>query len=384
MSKYNCDLCKFKSSNKTDYNRHTRTKKHKEKVEENTNHTLNIPKAYPKHTTITENEYRCAFCNNTYSNSSSLARHKKACGVKEEIIKENAIKVMLKEKDITITENKVTTLEKEVESLQKQLERSEKEKEIYQKEKEAYQRQIEMFADLLKEKTSPVCINNFTYISNTYPNAPPLKSPSSYKSMLEKEGTLVEVVSRYYYDKKLVSFVGDFVIRYNKKDEPEDQSIWSSDISRLSYIIRESCAAKKDIWTFDKKGCQTTKITIEPTLQHIRHHLLEYCQKNGGTTEANITKHMIAAVGTIEMIDSGILAVEIIKYIAPEFSVKQIELPKQNTVNKIEQKTIQSKKNKPKQIKLSKTKPIKQKIEFVDLDESLTDEKYKNLYDIAD
>ncbi len=42
MSKYNCEICVFKSSNKTDYNRHIRTRKHKEKVTECAINTLNI------------------------------------------------------------------------------------------------------------------------------------------------------------------------------------------------------------------------------------------------------------------------------------------------------------------------------------------------------
>lgn len=299
MSKYICNLCEYKSDKKTDYSRHMISKRHLEKVNKTMKHTNNIPKTYIDK----EKAYKCLFCGNTYSNSSSLARHKKACNTKEELIKE---------KDIIISENKVNILQKEIEHLHQQLKKTEK--------------QVDTYETMLKSITGPQTITNFNYISNNYPDTPALEGRKSYTNMIEaKTLFLIDVITMYYYDKKLVNFIGDYIIRYYKKEEPKNQSLWSTDISRLTYIISESCKKKGHIWSYDKKGSKTKKIIIEPALDFIRENLVKFCQDNGWNTETHILKQMIAANGTIVLIDSGELANDIAKYIAPEFAVKQIE-----------------------------------------------------------
>ena len=85
MVQYTCGLCTYTTHNKTDYSRHLSTKGHLEKVNNDTKsyikHTSNIPETY-----IEKNIFKCPFCKNTYSNSSSLARHKKTCNAKKELI----------------------------------------------------------------------------------------------------------------------------------------------------------------------------------------------------------------------------------------------------------------------------------------------------------
>ena len=101
--------------------------------------------------------------------------------------------------------------------------------------------------------------------------------------------------------------------------------MYSSDVSRLTYIIRESCKKGKNVWSYDKKGAKTKKIIIEPALQYIRNKLLEFCRDNGGSTDIYSLKHMTAAVSIMGLIDSGELATDIVKYIAPEFTVEYLD-----------------------------------------------------------
>ena len=70
------------------------------------------------------------------------------------------------------------------------------------------------------------------------------------------------------------------------------------------------------MWSYDKKGAKIKKIVIEPTLNYLRRKLLTFCQEHGGNVEIHIMKQMIAATGTIQMIDDGKLASDIAKYIA--------------------------------------------------------------------
>ena len=61
----------------------------------------------------------------------------------------------------------------------------------------------------------------------------------------------------------------------------------------------------------------------EPTLQYVREFLLDFCKENGGETEEPEFSQLRAALSIIPLINSGSLASDIAKYIAPEFAVTQ-------------------------------------------------------------
>ena len=287
MTKYNCVLCDFTTVRKTEYTRHLDTKKHKEKVTQNTIRTYNVPNVYN-----TEKVYKCTFCENIYSSSSALARHKKACSEKDKLINNESIK------------------DKEIERLQKELLSKDK--------------QVETYEILLKSLTSPQTINYFNFICTTYPNPPALEGKKSYVSLLEaKTMTLIEVLTMYHNAKTLMNFIGDYIIKLYKKEEPSEQSMWSTDISRLTYIISESCKVKGSTWTYDKKGSKIKKLIIEPALNYIKEQLLKFCRENSTATEEPEFSQLKAALEIIPMINNGTLADEIAKYIAPEFYVNQ-------------------------------------------------------------
>ncbi|ARF09878.1 hypothetical protein Indivirus_5_1, partial [Indivirus ILV1] len=197
MSKYNCDKCSFTSNKKTDYTRHIKTKKHLEKVKETTNDTQMIPKVYINNT----NEqkvmktiiYKCIHCENVFSNASSLGRHKKTCD-----------EIKLKVID-------VETIKKEYEKFQQQA--KEKEEEL--------KKQLITYEIMLKSMTSPQTINYYNYIVQNYPNAPALREQESYTNLLEsKTMTLIDVISMYYDDNKLVHFIGDYIVKVYTHKEP--------------------------------------------------------------------------------------------------------------------------------------------------------------------
>ena len=82
MTKYDCKPCSFFTNNKTDYSRHIKTNKHKKKVNTTTKTCIKRASNVPK-TCIEKKIHMCPFCENTYSSSSTLSRHKKACNEKE-------------------------------------------------------------------------------------------------------------------------------------------------------------------------------------------------------------------------------------------------------------------------------------------------------------
>ena len=91
--KFNCITCNYSTDVHCNYQKHSNSKKHKQKVEEVNKETqarLELTK-----TLTPRNEYQCPCCENLYNSQTSLSRHKKTCMVS----KDNE-----KEKDLLIKE----------------------------------------------------------------------------------------------------------------------------------------------------------------------------------------------------------------------------------------------------------------------------------------
>jgi hypothetical protein len=67
--KYNCIFCNYKSNNKTDFNRHNNTVKHKNKLMEINGNKKTEKNAF----------FQCSKCNKIYKNNSGLWKHEKKC-----------------------------------------------------------------------------------------------------------------------------------------------------------------------------------------------------------------------------------------------------------------------------------------------------------------
>ena len=86
MPIYACKECCYETKIKTHYTRHLNTNKHKIKCGKG---IINEPKTYPKtahkyEKNDTPKDFMCEYCENTYSTSSHLSRHRKKCKLKLE------------------------------------------------------------------------------------------------------------------------------------------------------------------------------------------------------------------------------------------------------------------------------------------------------------
>ncbi len=330
MTKYNCEICKFSSINKTDYNRHIKTKKHIEKVNQTSN-SIHIKSKGKK----TENVYKCPFCENLYSQACSLAKHKKACGEKMKLLE-----IKEKEKEEIIHNIELSALKKENEILQKQNKRIREEakekEELLKKQNESYQLQLKTFAKLLESTVAPQTINKLSFVVNNFSSSPYLAEPQTPETLNEsKTMSLNQLVVMYYNDGRLVKFIGDYIIKIYKKEKPSEQSMWNSDVSRMTYIINKCINKTENIWTYDKKGIQVKKIVIEPLLKYIKNKLMKYCEENSYASEEPELSRLKASVEIIQLINGGTLANDVVRYIAPEFSLNQIEGINDNKDTKI-------------------------------------------------
>lgn len=306
---FTCLPCGFKSTRLNDYTRHLESNKHKKNealAKKNKTKPQDIPIPQPVIQQLLK-IYKCLYCGIEYSNSSALSRHKKVCVEKSEFSKE-----------------------KEIELLKQQLVDRDK--------------MLHSFESIINTISSPAqkenALSYFNFLHTNFPNTPALETTPKHDDMLEaKTMSFIEVITMYYNNGTLINFIGDYIIKLYKKEEPKNQSMWSTDISRLTYIISESCKAGENTWAYDKKGIKIKKIVIDPALNYIRDELIEYLKKNGGSTNEKKIKNMLPATKIIPMITSGVLSSEITKYIAPVFHLKvnnQIEGSKELNIKQIE------------------------------------------------
>lgn len=329
---FNCKVCKYESNDKSNYARHLKSNKHKKnKAADALIYPDNPPRVHDagyieidydqNDIEPDKKEYICDGCGTKFAFSSGYYRHKKSRCFKEKSFN-NDVKVLQKKVEIleeALKDQKIKFLEKQLTDKDKQL-----------KELTSY----------IKSTKPTNTTNNYNisvknYIQQNYSDAPHLIKLKDYELLeydeekKDDEINFGEVLALKYNQHKLQNYLGDFVVSQYKKEDPAQQSLWNSDVSRLTYIVKELLANKESYWSHDFKGLKTKSYIIEPLLDYIR----EYCQKYIDDHEINEkNRHEIKncrevtetinALGNI-MIDvkKGVLAEDIVKYIAPYFQI---------------------------------------------------------------
>nr|QKF94891.1 zinc finger C2H2-type protein [Fadolivirus 2] len=348
---YKCNVCNYASYDKFNYERHLKSKKHNEKVNKDTNHTQIIPISYPNHTEL--NEDTCQFCKKTFSNSSSLARHRKACNKQQELIQK--YENMLKAQDIELKElkNKINIITESHEAEISKL------NELLKKEMRNKNTEIDAKIDLLKSREDLIAtlrsenhnlrtllnnagsviqtsVSTLSYIVKNYTNAPAL-TPIPDLPKLHYDMTDLEFVDQLILEhrhKTLTAYIGDMIAKVYKKEDPKQQSIWNSDTSRLTYIIREIMHNQNLDWRVDKKGLKTSKYLIEPVLDYIEECIVKYMKKTKAASRTDSTSQAVKIMNNftdanqiLQMIEDKVLEEDILKYLAPRlYIVKNEEL----------------------------------------------------------
>ena len=266
-----------------------------------------------KKDTLEQTQNKCKFCNNIYKHSKSLTRHMKTCYVYNS---QNHINIQYK--------NRADELEQEVKWLRTRCKLLENK----------YDNSCDNLIDSLqKPKTMP---NIYTFVNDKYVLTPPIEKmevmdvPTKLKFikniMNNKNGDieLCEIILHHISHNTMNKFIGDHIIQIYKNPVPSLQPIWTTDCSRLNYIIRQ-IVDQVPSWTVDTKGTILTKNVIEPILSFIKIHLtstmtkyLTYILKNNNKKE--VVSKNVKLLNILTKIENGVLAFDIIKYLAPHFS----------------------------------------------------------------
>jgi hypothetical protein len=158
------------------------------------------------------------------------------------------------------------------------------------------------------------------YIIKNYQNVPELMPIKDYSIMGKYDGKdIVYTIVEQYKSGNLINYLGDMIVSYYKK-EKDEQSLWSTDCSRLNYVIRAKIGEKLN-WCLDKRGVNLCNIIIDPLLKYIREELEAYVfSVKGNLGEMYEINKRIIIGEIIEKIDNSCIGDNLLRYIAPYFN----------------------------------------------------------------
>ena len=370
--KYDCKICNYLTDNKGNFYKHNRSQKHISKsttskqlvgIPTATPPLLHQPPQFPPQVIPNKEEkvnreFICVYCDGIFSRSDSLTRHQRHCSEKDNKHKllEKQFEKYKQEKDLEIkNKEEAIKLKTEVEILREKLKSTEenyKEKiKSIEEQKEQFKEHIQTLKNENKFQKQIIesaggmikkSMNTMSYLLLNYNTAPQLQSLPDYSIITKDTETLIKNLIHYHKNGTFEKYIGDFIIKQYKKEDPKLQSLWSSDIERLNYFVRElinskenneTINSKEDMdknyklnWTIDKKGIKVKKSIIEPLLDYIKTIGDKYLQEKNLTINDLDTygaKKLVCDMQEIGNMNSGIknksVYENINKYIAPHF-----------------------------------------------------------------
>jgi len=327
---YSCSICNYDTNDKCNFNRHTNSKKHADKK---------ILKSNLKINSVLKPELLCNFCNKKYANMGSLEKHTKICGEKVIIEKQHSDQLnILKNAHVKELEHIKQLYENELQYL-----------------KELHEKDTLCQTEILKQKDETInvlntevnhlklLINNagsiikssvsaLSYAMKHYKDAPALETIKDYSALKynQSDTEFIENLLVEYKNKLLPTYLGNFIIKIYKKDDPLKQSIWNSDTNRLTYVIKEILNNNKTDWQIDKKGIKTTNYIIVPILTYIEGLLRSYIENFDMTYNLYVPheaeKKMLKlkySTDILQSIEDKVLHDDVLKYIASHFFINK-------------------------------------------------------------
>jgi len=308
------------------------TKKHIEKV----NNDLKISQIYPIDIPISVSnpvKFVCDFCNTQFTKPCNLSRHRNNCSLKKQ--SNDNFNIQISELNNKIAELNIKLNNQNNESTiklndyVKMLDQKDETISVLKSEVAHLKSIVNNTGSIIKTSVSTMA-----YVINNYRDAAALESLKDY-SAIQYENDNTEFIENLIYEhnnNKLHIYISDFIIKTYKKDDPSKQSLWNSDTSRLTYLVREIITNNKVDWKIDKKGIKTTKFIIDPILEYIDEQVRSY-------VEAYEVDHRISAkeaekqmmklksgMEIIKSIETKLLNEEILKYITPHFYLNKTDI----------------------------------------------------------
>lgn len=331
---FSCEYCNYESYDFSNFSKHKKSKKHQKKEIEGSKHVVEkkVRISSGEKSTVkisktsqdTDDKNTCGNCNLVLKSRQSLSHHQNICYAK--IIEDK--NTIIKEKDKMlqkITKEKNTIIE-------------EKDKMIeYLKSLNTKQLDVSK----INSTANQASISALTYLMTHRKSAPALQQ-IDYNGAIEllkyddnKSNKYVESLIFEFRKKHISKMIALLIVAQYKTTNPNDQSIWSTDVSRLNYLIRDVAAKNSEpTWITDKKGVKLTDYVIKPILDAIHKITEEYMNakiKENQMLEKGIPvdydfihrniKLMLSASDLMGYIKYGTMVADILSELAPQFNL---------------------------------------------------------------
>jgi hypothetical protein len=316
--------------------------------------------------------YQCFLCNYNTTDKSNINHHNKTKkhlqnqnDYDEKIKKENEL-IKLKDKEIEELKQEIIKIKQE-----KEIEKLEMKVQIYKE-----------LSEKPKNVNNGIIINNnLTYVNKHFKDAPPLKKITNYMLNgidLEDDTQIDKLTENMIYSYKnncLHKLIGDHIIENYKKDDIKLQSFHATDVARRKYLVKlednmgylyeessdeidnynpeisesdisddeEYNDIKKEYdnekkvlikkskskWTNDNEGVKISYLLFEPLIKKIIRQLRKKCRNYNNELKKNISKvptkketeRFEVLSGILKEIDKDKLKKNINNYIAPYFGL---------------------------------------------------------------
>jgi uncharacterized C2H2 Zn-finger protein len=261
----------------------------------------------------------CNECHKIFKHHSSYYRHQKT-------------RCKLKSEDNTIKE-----LKHEIEMLK--LKNNMKDSELERRDNEIeYHKLLTNNAGEIVGKS----LSTLTFAMKNFKNAPPIKAigndefkrlvfEDNYGKKIHKNTKISNfdvstLLNMYYRHNKLMNLFNNIIVKYYKKSEPKDQSIWSSDPSRLTYVISNSTDDRgSTAWMTDKRGVKVNEFVIKPIMEHVDKLMFEHVNdihtiiKHDNADEINYVEELQTSTEIRQKVRNNITHNKLTKMIIPHF-----------------------------------------------------------------
>jgi hypothetical protein len=306
MPNYTCELCNYKTDRKHNLTLHKNSIKHKNNEINNITKNKKKPIEDPpeiqsKYEEIDSEINACLHCGQNFKHKTNLYRHQKyRCVIRVE------------------TQN----IKKENEELK-------------------IQNKKLIDTNLNNSEVTKKTVNTLTYALKNFQNAPivGLLEGKKLDGFIEYDGntdkSIEEVIIHHFEYKKLDKFLGDLILKEYIKENPKEQSIWSTDVSRLTFILKQAVKnTNKGKWVTDKKGVDLTKLVITPLVEKVIEMLREYVddchvlidEHRENDNNEIIVRHKLKQMERANIVIMNIkltkMTCSILKYISPYFGLK--------------------------------------------------------------
>jgi len=297
-------------------------------------------------------EYKCNICLYVTQRKNDYDRHTKS---KKHLNLENIIDQKIKDiKTEHYTTLKIVKLECKNEILNVKLNMNDKFIKQCVSDKEKFANIAQTSVDTNKTSTSAL-----SYIVKNFSNAPDIKPFKNFKFLKEKND--YKFLDNFLYmhkQRKLTPYITDMLIKYYKKANTTEQSVWNTDVNRLSYLVKNK-NTKNNIskWMVDKKGIMLSSYAISPIIDKIKEKissslntikkdnkkdkdiLRDICDNNSGSdndeeiNKSSVRERLIKTNNLIGLsydlineLDDGTYANEILKQIANHFYFNDMQV----------------------------------------------------------